>query len=218
MFLKGIRMDDKKIKAVKQWPEPKSIQVIQVFIRFANFYCWFIQGFNWIAAPLTSILKTSWNTESLTRPKEGVFGFGGGSRAGHDRSELDGDEVDNGEIEFDEVEKKVKKTSKSKNLSKSKKTVGSSDFFTSGAKLMFIKSKQAFFKAPILYHFNLECHIQIETDASGYAIIKILSQLTSDDLGQWYLMVFISRKMILAKTRYKTYDGGLLAIIGAFMT
>ena len=52
-------MEEEKIDAVKAWPEPKSVQDIQVFIRFANFYWRFIQGFSKIAAPLTSILKTS---------------------------------------------------------------------------------------------------------------------------------------------------------------
>ena len=34
----GIRMEDKRIKAVRNWSEPKSIRNIQVFIGFANFY------------------------------------------------------------------------------------------------------------------------------------------------------------------------------------
>ena len=40
--LKGIHMEDKQIEAVKQWPEPQSIQDIQVFFGFANFYRRFI--------------------------------------------------------------------------------------------------------------------------------------------------------------------------------
>ena len=63
------------------------------------------------------------------------------------------------------------------------KTVRSLDFLTSGAKLMFIKLRQAFIKAPILHYFDLERHIRVETDESGYAIGGVLSQLTSDDLG-----------------------------------
>ena len=55
----GIRMEEERIDAVKAWPEPKSIRDIQVFIGFANFYLRFIQGFSKIAAPLTSMLKTS---------------------------------------------------------------------------------------------------------------------------------------------------------------
>ena len=52
-------MENERIKAVKSWPEPKSVQDIQLFIGFANFYRRFIQGFSKIAAPLTSMLKTS---------------------------------------------------------------------------------------------------------------------------------------------------------------
>ena len=48
---KGVQIEDERIEAVKFWPEPKSVQDIQVFIRFANFYWRFIQGFSKIAAP-----------------------------------------------------------------------------------------------------------------------------------------------------------------------
>ena len=57
----GIQMEEERIEAVKNWPEPKSVRDIQVFIGFANFYRRFIQGFSKIAAPLTSMLKTSAN-------------------------------------------------------------------------------------------------------------------------------------------------------------
>ena len=132
------------------------------------------------------MLKTS-NTESA-EPRKGVVGVGGGSRAGRDRGGIDGSEmndveVDGGEVEVDEVGKKARKTSKSKNSSKSKKAVGPSDFLTPGAKLAFTELRQAFFKAPILHHFDLERHIRIETDVSGYAIGGVLSQLTSDNSG-----------------------------------
>ena len=42
VFLRGICMKDERIKAVKQWPEPKSVRDIQVFLGFANFYWQFI--------------------------------------------------------------------------------------------------------------------------------------------------------------------------------
>ena len=35
-------MEEEKINAVKDWPEPKSICDIQVFLGFANFYRCFI--------------------------------------------------------------------------------------------------------------------------------------------------------------------------------
>ena len=111
---------------------------------------------------------------------------------------------------------KVKVGEKGRNLSKSKKT--ESDFLTSGIRKAFTKLRQAFIKALILYHFDLERHIRIETDASGYAIGGVFSQLTLDNLGRWHPVAFFSRKMIPAETRYETHDGELLAIVEAFKT
>ena len=54
-----IHMEEERIDVIKAWPEPKSVQNIQVFIGFTNFYRHFIQGFFKIAAQLTSMLKTS---------------------------------------------------------------------------------------------------------------------------------------------------------------
>ena len=78
------------------------------------------------------------------------------------------------------------------------------------------------------YNFDPECHIQIKTDASGYSIGGVLSQLapetspdgvvTKTDLGQWHPVTFFSRKIISAETRYKTYNGELPAIIEVFKT
>ena len=108
---KGICMEDKRIEAVKQWPEPQLVRDIQVFLGFANFYQRFIQRFSRIAAPLTLMLKTSGSTESKTRPGEGGVEVGG-SRARREGSKLDGselhdDEVDDGKVEDDEVGEKV---------------------------------------------------------------------------------------------------------------
>ena len=104
-------------------------------------------------------------------------------------------------------------------------------FLTPSARKAFNQLRQAFTKTPILQHFDPECHIRIETDASNYTIGGILSQLTSDwvtlnsesnltkyDFGQWYLVAYFFRKMILTETRYKTYDRELLAIVKAFKT
>ena len=38
----GVRMEDRKIEIVKNWPELKSMRNIQVFLNFANFYWCFI--------------------------------------------------------------------------------------------------------------------------------------------------------------------------------
>ena len=115
------------------------------------------------------MLKTSGIIESATQLGEGIVRVGSGSRVGLTRSEIDNkrkihcNKVDNGEVEDDEVRKKVKKTSKSKNLSKSKKTVRI-DFFTPGAKLAFPKLRQAFLKVLIIHHFDPERYIRIKTD------------------------------------------------------
>ena len=167
-------------------------------------------------------MKTSESTESTIQPSEKGVEVGGSSRARRDGSELDGSKIDSvefddGEVENNGVEKKVQKLSKSKNLSKSKKTIGL-DFFTPGTKLAFAKLRQSFVKALIFYHFDLERLIRIETDASGYAIGEVFHQLTSNNLGRWYPVAFFSRKMIPAETRYKTHDGKLSAIIEGFKT
>ena len=189
---KSICMEDKRIEAVKQWPEPQLVRNIQVFLGFANFYRRFIQEFSRIATSLTSMLKTSGSTESKTRPGKGGVGVGG-SRAERegsklDESELHGGKIDGGEVEDDEVGNKVQKKSKSKNSSKS-----TLDFLTPRAKLAFTELREAFLKALILHHFDSECHIRIETDASGYAIGGVLSQLTSDDLARWHPVAFFSQ-------------------------
>ena len=58
-------MEAKKIEVVKDWPKPKWVCNIQVFLDFANFYRQFIQGFSRIATPLNLILK---RTRSLDKP------------------------------------------------------------------------------------------------------------------------------------------------------
>ena len=67
---------------------------------------------------------------------------------------------------------------KSKKSSKSKEAVRS-DFFTPKARLEFSELSQAFVKVLILYHSDPKHHISIKTDALGYVISGVLSQLTS---------------------------------------
>ncbi len=103
------------------------------------------------------------------------------------------------------------------------------EFLTSEARVAFIQLMKAFTEAPILWHFDLECHIRIETDASGYSISRLLSQLTSQvtsssgdlvksEIGEWHPVAYCSRKIIPAETRYETHDGKLLSIVEAFKT
>ena len=153
---------------MKSWPKPKSICDIQVFIGFANFYQHFIKGFSRITAPLTSILKTTGLFGLAPRKTEDKVVGGGGGR----------------------VDKTMRNLFKSRNLKNNKsgnlmhvptiKAMGKLIFLTPEAKEIFNYLKQSFIKALILRHFDLKSHIRIETDASGYAIGGVLSQLSSD--------------------------------------
>lgn len=91
-----------------------------------------------------------------------------------------------------------------------------SGFLTPVTRLAFARLEQVFIKAPILYHFDLESHVWVETDISGYAISWILSRLILDKFGQWYLVALFSEKRILAKTQYKTHNNKLFIIVEAF--
>ena len=97
---KRISMEAERIKVVKKWPEPKSIQDIQVFLGFANFYRRFIQGVSRIAALLTSMLKTAAPSEKLSSEE-----------VSNGKS---GDSVDGGGVEIAKKSGKLKgqKTSK----------------------------------------------------------------------------------------------------------
>lgn len=53
----GISMDPDKIKAVREWPSPKSVKDVQSFLGFANFYRKFIPNFSGTVRPLTDLLK-----------------------------------------------------------------------------------------------------------------------------------------------------------------
>ena len=65
-------------------------------------------------------------------------------------------------------------------------------YLTPGAKRAFTHLRQAFSKALILRQFNPKCHIRIETDASSYAIGRVLNELTLDNLGEWHPVAFYS--------------------------
>jgi len=56
-----VKMEDKKIKAILEWKEPTKLKEVESFIRFANFYCYFIKNFSHIARPLNKLKgKADW--------------------------------------------------------------------------------------------------------------------------------------------------------------
>ena len=222
-------MEAEQIEVVRKWPKPKSVQNIQVFLGFANFYWRFIQGFSRIVALLISMLKTAAPLEKSISEKvgdgEGGNGVnGGGVEIAKKSGKLKGQKTSKSQ----KSSKSEKNLSKSGNLSNFGTTESGPSFLTSEARSAFNRLRLAFTEASILQHFDPECHIRIETDASCYVIGGMLSQLTSGtssdgvvtktNLGQWHLVAFFSRKMIPVETWYKTHNGKLLAIVEVFKT
>ncbi|KAK6213447.1 reverse transcriptase domain protein [Colletotrichum tabaci] len=52
-----IRMDDKKIAAVKDWPRPQNVKDIQSFLGFVNFYRRFLKGYSGKINPLIKLTR-----------------------------------------------------------------------------------------------------------------------------------------------------------------
>ena len=53
----GIKMDQTKVKAILDWPEPKNIKGVRSFLGLANFYQRFIKDYVCIACPLHDLTK-----------------------------------------------------------------------------------------------------------------------------------------------------------------
>ncbi|KAK3508037.1 hypothetical protein QTP70_011080 [Hemibagrus guttatus] len=53
----GVRMDEKKVTAVRDWPTPTTVKELQRFLGFANFYRRFIRGYSSVTSPLTNLLR-----------------------------------------------------------------------------------------------------------------------------------------------------------------
>ena len=54
----GIEMDPEKVSVVNNWGITKTIQDVQCYLGFANFYSRFIEGYSRICTPLFNLLKT----------------------------------------------------------------------------------------------------------------------------------------------------------------
>ena len=54
---KGLRMDEEKIRTIKDWKEPTNVKGIQSFLGFANFYRRFIKEYSKVTTPLSALMR-----------------------------------------------------------------------------------------------------------------------------------------------------------------
>src|ERR1700682_828509 len=66
----GIRVNPDKVKAIQEWPVPKTVKDIRVFLGASGYYRKFILNYSKVASPLTELLKdeqpSKWQEEQST--------------------------------------------------------------------------------------------------------------------------------------------------------
>ena len=80
----------------------------------------------------------------------------------------------------------------------------------------FKELKVAFTTVPVLWHYNADLPVRLETDASSFAISGILSQQNNKEPPEkchWHPMAFWSCQMSPAEWNYHTGQTELLAIM-----
>ena len=53
----GVRVHKEKIRAIRDWPEPRNVTELRGFIGICTYYRKFVKGFSQLAAPLTNLTK-----------------------------------------------------------------------------------------------------------------------------------------------------------------
>ena len=53
----GVRVHEEKIRAIREWPEPRNVTELQGFIGICTYYQKFVNSFSQLAAPLTYLTR-----------------------------------------------------------------------------------------------------------------------------------------------------------------
>ncbi|XP_042073114.1 uncharacterized protein LOC102307985 [Haplochromis burtoni] len=69
-----LRADLAKVKAVVEWPIPKTRKEVQRFLGFANFYRYFIRDFSKVALPLTNLTYPKLSFQWSSAAQQGLIG------------------------------------------------------------------------------------------------------------------------------------------------
>jgi hypothetical protein len=63
----GVKVDPNKMKAMREWPIPKTLKKLRGFLGLKGYYCKFVKNYGQITTPLKTLLKKetfSWNEEA----------------------------------------------------------------------------------------------------------------------------------------------------------
>jgi hypothetical protein len=55
----GVRVDPKKIEAIKDWPHPKTLKSLRGFLGLTGYYRKFVKNYGKIVTPFTALLKNN---------------------------------------------------------------------------------------------------------------------------------------------------------------
>ncbi|TMC16709.1 MAG: DDE-type integrase/transposase/recombinase, partial [Chloroflexi bacterium] len=67
-----VRMLDSKVKAIREWPQPRNVQEVRQFYGLVNYYRRFIRHFSIIGAPLSNLFKSSEDKDGDKRKRRPI--------------------------------------------------------------------------------------------------------------------------------------------------